>query len=214
MIERREEHDCGIGDRLGEVVAAYRHVDRAEEGEVAEGQREQLQEDATGAEDVGRVGAVETSVATSAVARREDEAAAHIVHTLAPHPAATLDARRRRHDALHLGDEAARQAVAPIARDVTSQTTTGTRTRTAGSSDAAVTRHRRRRCRHRRRFLFLGTIDAQTDVPGSRLRKGHVYISRLGCIHIYIRRCHGVRANASATRGDVGVMTWGELINL
>lgn len=40
VIERGEEHDRDVGDRLGEVLASYRHVDRAEEGEVAEGQGE------------------------------------------------------------------------------------------------------------------------------------------------------------------------------
>lgn len=40
VIKRGEEHDRDVGDRLGEVLASYRHVDRAEKGEVTEGEGE------------------------------------------------------------------------------------------------------------------------------------------------------------------------------
>lgn len=205
MVERREEHDRGVSDRLSEVLAAYRYVDRAEEGEVAEGQGEQLQEYAAGAENVGRVRAVKAAITAGAVTCREDKTAAHVVHTLAAHAAAALDARRRRHDALHLGDGAARQAVAPIAHYVTPQAAAGARASTAGAAVTAATavtrrcrryRRRRHRCRRHRRRLLLGTIDAQTDVPDSRLGKRNVHVSRLGRVRVYVRRRDGMRADA------------------
>lgn len=95
MVECREEHDRGVGDRLGEVFAAYRYVNRAKKGKVAEGKGEQLQEYATGAENVGRVRAVEAAITTGAVTRREDETTAHVMHAFAAYPTTALDARRR-----------------------------------------------------------------------------------------------------------------------
>jgi len=215
VVERREEHDRGVGDRLSEVLAAYRYVNRAKEGKVAEGQGEQLQEYATGAENVGCVRAVEAAITAGAITRREDEATAHVVHALATCAATTLDARRRRHDALHPGDGAARQTVAFVAHGVTLKTTAGART---SAAIIAVARcrccHHRRRRRHHRRRLLLGAINAQTDVPGSRLGKRNVYISWFGRVHVYVRCRDGMRANAGATRGDVGVITWRKLIHL
>lgn len=213
MVERREEHDRGVGDRLSEVLAADRYVNRAKEGKVAEGQGEQLQEYATGAENVGRVRAVEAAITAGAITRREDEATAHVMHALAAYAATTLDARRRRHDALHPGDGAARQTVAFVAHGVTLKTTAGAR----ASAAIIAVRHRcchHRRRRHHRRRLLLGAVNAQTDVPDSRLGKRNVYISWFGRVHVYVRCRDGMRANAGATRGDVGVITWRKFIHL
>lgn len=120
MIECGEEHDRDVGNRFGEVLASYRHVDRAEESEVTEGEGEHLEEYAAGTENVRVVRAVETAVTAGAVACREDEAAAHVMHAFAMTAATTFDARRRRHDALHPDSGAARQAVTTLARNITS----------------------------------------------------------------------------------------------
>lgn len=132
VVERGEEHDRGVGQRLGEVLATYRHIDGADEREIAECQGEQLEQYAASAEHVGVVGAIEAAVTTGAVARREHEATTHVVHALAAPVALTLDARRRRHDALHPGG-AARQAVALVARLVTQKAIT-----TAGAGGLAA----------------------------------------------------------------------------
>lgn len=92
MVERGEEHDRDVGNRLGEVLASYRHVDRAEEGEITEGESEQLKKYAAGTENVCVVRAVKAAVTAGAMACREDEAAAHVVHALAMIAATTLDA--------------------------------------------------------------------------------------------------------------------------
>lgn len=94
MIERGEEHDRDVGDCFSEVFAFYSNVDRAKESEVTEGEGEQLQKYSAGAENVRVVRTIEAAIAACAVARREDEAAAHVVHALATMSATTLDARR------------------------------------------------------------------------------------------------------------------------
>lgn len=118
MIKCGEKHDRNVGNRFGEVLASYRHVDRAEEGEVTDSEGEQLEEYAAGTENVHAVRTVETAVTTGAVACREDEAAAHVMHAFAMTAATTLDTRRRRHDALHPDSGAARQAVTSLARNI------------------------------------------------------------------------------------------------
>lgn len=197
MVERREEHDRGIGNRFGEVLASYRHVDRAEEGEVAEGEGEQLHKYVAGTENVRVVRTVEAAITAGAVARREDEAAAHVVHALATTAATTLDARRRRHNALHPESRATRQAVAPLARDIALQTGAGAGTRVGAGADVAVAAAAD--CL----YLLFGTEGAQTDVPDARFGKRHVYVSRFCRIRVHIRSRESLRADATAARGDV-----------
>lgn len=197
MVERGEEHDRGVGDRFGEVLASYRHVDRAEEGKVAEGEGEQLHKYVAGAENVRVVRAVEAAVTTSAVARREDEAAAHVMHALATTAATTLDARRRRHNALHPNDRAMRQAVAPLASNVALQTGVATGARVGAGADVVIT------AAADRLYLLFGAEDAQTDVPDARFRERHVYVSGFCHIRVHIRSRDTMRADATAARGDV-----------
>ncbi|EZA52403.1 hypothetical protein X777_08546, partial [Ooceraea biroi] len=192
VVERREEHDRGVSDRLGEVLASHRHVDRADEREVAQGQGEQLQQDAASVEDVAVVAAVEAAVATGAVASREHEAATHVVHALPVTAAATLDARRGRDDALDPGGSATGETLARATRLRVAPRTGAT----AGAVAAAD------RC-------FVGAEDAQTDVPSARFRVRHVHVRRLGRVDVHVRRGDALRANAGAAGSDVGVVACG-----
>lgn len=200
MVERGEEHDRDVGDRLGEVLASYRHVDRADEGEVAEGEGEQLQEYVAGTENVRVVRAVETAVAAGTVAGREDEAAAHVMHALAAVAATTLDARRRRHDALHSDSGAACQAVASLARNIAPQTgvIAGARAGAGANVVAALTAGRL--------LLLFGAEDAQADVPRARFGKGHVHVSRLGRVHVNVCRRETLSTDAATAGSDVRIV--------
>jgi len=143
MIERREEHHRGVSDRLGEVFTSDRHVDRTEERKVAQGQGEQLQQNAASVEHVAVVGAVEAAVTADAVARREHEAATHVVHALPVTAAATFDAGRGRDDALDPGGAATGKALTRAAHFRVAPWT-GATARTVAAAD---------RC-------FVGTEDA------------------------------------------------------
>lgn len=101
VVERGKEHDRGVGQRLGEILATYRHVNGADKREVAERQGEQLKQYAAGGKHVGVVGAIKAAITAGAVARGKYESAAHVVHTFAASVALAFDARRRRHNALH-----------------------------------------------------------------------------------------------------------------
>lgn len=197
MIERGEEHDRNVGDRFGEVLASYRHIDRAEEGEVTEGKGEQLQEYAAGAENVRIVRAVEAAVAAGAVAGREDEAATHVMHALAAVVATTFDARRRRHDALHSDGGAAWQAVASLACDIAPQAGASAGAGVgAGASVGAADRL----------LLLFGAEDAQTDIPHARFGERHVHVSRLGRVHVNVRRREILGTDAATAGGDVRIV--------
>jgi len=93
VVERGEEHDRHIGDCFGKVFAFYSNVDRAKKSKITEGEGKQLQKYSAGAENVHVVRTIEAAIAACAVARREDKAAAHVVHALATMSATTLDAR-------------------------------------------------------------------------------------------------------------------------
>jgi len=187
MVECREEHHRGVSDRLGEVLASDRHVDRAEERDVAQGQGEQLQQDAASVEDVAVVGAVEAAITADAVARREHETAAHVVHALSVTPAATLDTGRGRNDALDPGGAATRETLALAAHFRVAPWT--------GATARAVAD----RC-------FVGAEDAQADVPSARFRVRHVHVGRLCRANVHVRCRDTLGANTGAARSDVGVV--------
>lgn len=131
------------------------------------------------------------------MAGREDEAAAHVMHALATAAATTLDARRRRDDALHPDRGAARHAVTTLARDVALQTGAAAGTRAGAGVDADVTDDQ---------LLLFGTEGAQADVPDARFGKRHVHVSRLARVRVHVRRCETLRTDTATAGGDVRVV--------
>lgn len=89
VVERGEHHDGGVDYGLGVVAPSDGDEYGRDEGEVAQGEHEQTRPHLGLAQDVLVVGAVEAPVVAVAVAGREDEATAHVVH--APAVLAALD---------------------------------------------------------------------------------------------------------------------------
>ncbi|KYM96512.1 hypothetical protein ALC62_12879, partial [Cyphomyrmex costatus] len=198
---KRESETNDIADRSQEARFGFTNVGSTGSRLPMKAKLLKLKKYAAGAENVCVVRTVEATITTCAVACRKDEAATHVVHTLATMSTTTLDARRRRYDTLHPDGRTARQTVTRLARDVALQTSTTAGTRAGADIGAA-------KSYFFRSFLFLlGAKDAKADVPGACLGEGHVHVSWLGRIHVHIRRREILRADATAARSDVCIVS-------
>ena len=94
MIERGEEHDGRVDDRLRIVEPPYGNIDRPDERQITERQHKNPGEHVGPAEHVLIIDAIEAPIAAVTVAGGEHETSAHVLDALAVVTAAALDTGR------------------------------------------------------------------------------------------------------------------------